>query len=282
MNVAGSVVDVLESASDRFGRLDGRFLVAALVLQLGTLAFRSLRLARRPRRGVPGATGPCGLGRRRVRRRRGDERLHAGARRRAREGPDRPHADRRLDRADAGGIPRRRDRRRRAHRQRAPRRALGDGRPPGATGASGHGRGRARRARSRRRGSRHRGGVPSASRADAAAGAPCGPGLRIVRQPGRYACTVLPFQIVAWACRIGVVWLVLAAFGIRTSLATAALVVVLNGASTFVPVPGGAGTQQVLATFALQARSRRRRPSRSRSGSRSASPPSTSRSASPR
>ena len=42
MNVAGSVVDVLESASDRFGRLDGRFLVAALVLQLGTLAFRSL------------------------------------------------------------------------------------------------------------------------------------------------------------------------------------------------------------------------------------------------
>ena len=41
MNVAGSVVDVLESASDRFGRLDGRFLVAALVLQLGTLAFRS-------------------------------------------------------------------------------------------------------------------------------------------------------------------------------------------------------------------------------------------------
>jgi uncharacterized membrane protein YbhN (UPF0104 family) len=77
-------------------------------------------------------------------------------------------------------------------------------------------------------------------------------GLRIVRQPGRYACTVLPFQVVAWACRIGVVWLVLAAFGIRTSLATAALVVVLNGASTFVPVPGGAGTQQVLATFALQ------------------------------
>ena len=77
-------------------------------------------------------------------------------------------------------------------------------------------------------------------------------GLRIVRQPGRYACTVLPFQFVAWACRIGVVWLVLAAFGIRTSLATAALVVVLNGASTLVPVPGGAGTQQVLATFALQ------------------------------
>ena len=77
-------------------------------------------------------------------------------------------------------------------------------------------------------------------------------GLRIVRQPVRYACTVLPFQLGAWTCRIGVVWLVLAAFGIRASLATAALVVVLNGASTLVPVPGGAGTQQVLAAYALQ------------------------------
>jgi uncharacterized membrane protein YbhN (UPF0104 family) len=77
-------------------------------------------------------------------------------------------------------------------------------------------------------------------------------GLRIAGQPGRYACTVLPFQLAAWSCRIGVVWLVLAAFGIPAGIATAALVVVLNGASTLVPVPGGAGTQQVLATFALQ------------------------------
>jgi uncharacterized membrane protein YbhN (UPF0104 family) len=77
-------------------------------------------------------------------------------------------------------------------------------------------------------------------------------GLVIVRQPGRYFCTVVPFQIAAWWCRIGVVFLVLGAFGIEASLATAALVVVLNGASTLVPVPGGAGTQQVLATYALQ------------------------------
>ena len=77
-------------------------------------------------------------------------------------------------------------------------------------------------------------------------------GVSILRQPGRYACTVLPFQIAAWWCRIGVVFLVLAAFGIEASLATAALVVVLNGASTLVPVPGGAGTQQVLAAYALQ------------------------------
>jgi uncharacterized membrane protein YbhN (UPF0104 family) len=77
-------------------------------------------------------------------------------------------------------------------------------------------------------------------------------GLTILRHPGRYACTVLPFQIAAWWCRIGVVFLVLGAFGIEASLATAALVVVLNGASTLVPVPGGAGTQQVLAAYALQ------------------------------
>lgn len=77
-------------------------------------------------------------------------------------------------------------------------------------------------------------------------------GFAVLRQPGRYVCTVLPFQIAAWWCRIGVVFLVLAAFGIQASLATAALVVVLNGASTLVPVPGGAGTQQVLAAYALQ------------------------------
>ena len=45
---------------------------------------------------------------------------------------------------------------------------------------------------------------------------------------------------------------VLAAFRVDAVLETAALVVVLNGASTAVPVPGGAGTQQVLATYALQ------------------------------
>lgn len=77
-------------------------------------------------------------------------------------------------------------------------------------------------------------------------------GFAVLRRPGRYLCTVAPFQAAAWACRIGVVFLVLGAFGIHASLATAALVVVLNGASTIVPVPGGAGTQQVLATYALQ------------------------------
>ena len=76
-------------------------------------------------------------------------------------------------------------------------------------------------------------------------------GVAVLRTPGRYLLTVVPFQLGSWACRIGVVFLVLGAFGIHAGLATAALVVVLNGASTAVPVPGGAGTQQVLATYAL-------------------------------
>jgi uncharacterized membrane protein YbhN (UPF0104 family) len=77
-------------------------------------------------------------------------------------------------------------------------------------------------------------------------------GLSVLRHPQVYARTVLPFQLAAWACRIGVVFLVLHAFRIDAGLTTAALVVVLNGASTAVPVPGGAGSQQVLATYALQ------------------------------
>jgi uncharacterized membrane protein YbhN (UPF0104 family) len=76
-------------------------------------------------------------------------------------------------------------------------------------------------------------------------------GLMILRSPRRYLATVVPFQLAAWACRIGVVFLVLAAFHIHVGVATAALLVVLNGFSTAAPVPGGAGSQQVLAAYAL-------------------------------
>lgn len=77
-------------------------------------------------------------------------------------------------------------------------------------------------------------------------------GFAVVRVPRRYALTVLPLQLSAWACRVAVVALVLAAFRIDAGLPTAALIVTLTGVSTAVPVPGGAGTQQVLATYALQ------------------------------
>jgi hypothetical protein len=76
-------------------------------------------------------------------------------------------------------------------------------------------------------------------------------GFAIVRSPRRYLATVLPFQLAAWCCRIGVVLLVLAAFGIEAGVETAALVVVAGGLATAVPVPGGVGTQQVLVAYAL-------------------------------
>lgn len=77
-------------------------------------------------------------------------------------------------------------------------------------------------------------------------------GAAVLKSPGRYARTVAPFQLAAWTCRIGVAFFVLYAFGIHAGIASAALVVVLNGLSTVVPVPGGVGTQQVLAAYALR------------------------------
>jgi uncharacterized membrane protein YbhN (UPF0104 family) len=77
-------------------------------------------------------------------------------------------------------------------------------------------------------------------------------GAAILRTPHRYLHSVLPLQLAAWSCRVGVAFLVLSAFGIKAGLATAALVVVFNGLSTAVPVPGGVGTQQVLTAYALR------------------------------
>jgi uncharacterized membrane protein YbhN (UPF0104 family) len=64
---------------------------------------------------------------------------------------------------------------------------------------------------------------------------------------------VASLQVTAWACRIGAVWALLAAFGLAVSPAVAAAVVLAAGASTVVPgAPGGAGTQQLLLVYALQ------------------------------
>jgi uncharacterized membrane protein YbhN (UPF0104 family) len=78
-------------------------------------------------------------------------------------------------------------------------------------------------------------------------------GGAVLRTPRRYVRTVLVFQAAAWACRIAVVFCLLAAFGLPASVPLAGLVMVLAGASTIVPLtPGGAGTQQVLLALALQ------------------------------
>lgn len=77
-------------------------------------------------------------------------------------------------------------------------------------------------------------------------------GFAILRRPWRYLRDVVPAQLAAWSCRIGVAFCLLAAFGLPATLQNAVLVVVLGGLSTLVPVtPGGVGAQQVLVAFAL-------------------------------
>lgn len=78
-------------------------------------------------------------------------------------------------------------------------------------------------------------------------------GAAILRSPLRYLRQVALVQLGAWACRIAVVFFLLAAFGLRATIPVAALVVVAGGLSTLVPVtPGGAGTQQALLVYVLQ------------------------------
>jgi uncharacterized membrane protein YbhN (UPF0104 family) len=77
-------------------------------------------------------------------------------------------------------------------------------------------------------------------------------GGAVLKTPGRYVHAVMLPQLAAWCCRVGVVLCLLAAFGLPATVAVAALVMVVGGASTVVPLtPGGAGTQQVLLAVAL-------------------------------
>lgn len=77
-------------------------------------------------------------------------------------------------------------------------------------------------------------------------------GLRALRCPRLYLRTVAPFQAAAWTFRVVVVLLLLTAFRIDGGVATAALIVVANGMSSAVPIPGGAGVQQALAALVLR------------------------------
>ena len=209
-------------------------------------------LAKRPRRGVPAAAAPGRLPGMRVCGRDGPKRVPPRARRRGREGRARAGADPGLGRANNrrvvdGAAPGGR-----RLRSLADPRALGYG--CAARAAVGP-RDRVFPAAAgfvalsilalglfahRSRGTLRR-FLSSAAR-----------GLAILRSPSRYARTVLPFQLGAWVCRISVVWLVLEAFRIEAGLGTVLLIVVFNGLSTAVPVPGGAGSQQILATYALE------------------------------
>lgn len=77
-------------------------------------------------------------------------------------------------------------------------------------------------------------------------------GGAILRTPLRYLRGVALVQAGAWTCRIGVVYFLLAAFGLHATVPTAALVMIVCGASTLIPLtPGGAGTQQVMLAYTL-------------------------------
>jgi uncharacterized protein (TIRG00374 family) len=77
-------------------------------------------------------------------------------------------------------------------------------------------------------------------------------GLAILGQPARYLRSVASLQLAAWACRIGVAFALLAAFGLPASVQVAALIVVVGGMATLVPAtPGGIGTQQVMIVYLL-------------------------------
>lgn len=77
-------------------------------------------------------------------------------------------------------------------------------------------------------------------------------GVAILRDPRRYVRSVASLQLAAWAARIGVVFALLAAFGLPATVQLAVLVVVVGGVSTAVPAtPGGVGTQQVMIVYLL-------------------------------
>lgn len=78
-------------------------------------------------------------------------------------------------------------------------------------------------------------------------------GTTIMTTPGLYLRRVVPYQAGAWACRLGVAFAMLSAFGVPATVPIAGLVIVASGMSTLVPAtPGGAGTQQLLTVIALQ------------------------------
>jgi uncharacterized membrane protein YbhN (UPF0104 family) len=78
-------------------------------------------------------------------------------------------------------------------------------------------------------------------------------GAAILATPSVYLRRVVPLQAGAWACRVGVAFAFLAAFGVPATIPLAGLVVVAGGVSTLVPAtPGGAGTQQLLIVIVLQ------------------------------
>jgi hypothetical protein len=101
-------------------------------------------------------------------------------------------------------------------------------------------------------------------------------GAAVLRMPRLYFGRVVPAQLGAWACRVGVSFTLVAVFGLPATLPLAALVVVARGVSTVAPAtPGGAGAQQLRSCTPSRTLPVPPPPSPLRSACRSASPPST-------
>lgn len=78
-------------------------------------------------------------------------------------------------------------------------------------------------------------------------------GAAILRRPRTYATRVLTLQIVTYIARIGVNATFMYAFGIPVTLRNVFLIIAANSvSSTFAVTPGGVGTQQAMASFALR------------------------------
>jgi uncharacterized membrane protein YbhN (UPF0104 family) len=78
-------------------------------------------------------------------------------------------------------------------------------------------------------------------------------GAAILRSPRVYATRVLALQVVSYGARIGVNANFMYAFGIPVTLRNVFLIIAANSvSSTFAVTPGGVGTQQAMASFALR------------------------------
>lgn len=72
-------------------------------------------------------------------------------------------------------------------------------------------------------------------------------GLRILRFPRRYLRTVVSLQALAWLARLAAAWFFLDAFGVDATLRNAAIVMMVHGVSSALPLtPGGVGPKQAL------------------------------------
>jgi uncharacterized membrane protein YbhN (UPF0104 family) len=78
-------------------------------------------------------------------------------------------------------------------------------------------------------------------------------GAAILRTPRLYVTRVLVLQVTSYAARVGVNATFMYAFGIPVTVRNVFLIIAANSvSSTFAVTPGGVGTQQAMASFALR------------------------------